>query len=788
MPGLFENAVALERAGRLAEAEQLCRQIVASEPQHSGALLMLGMVRAKSGDFTNALTFLNRSLGIRPEVAVGHYYRAAVLSGLGRTEEALASSRRAVEIDPDFAEAHCGAGSLLLAAGRLEEALAAFDRSLALRPELDEARCYKAVALVRLKRNDEALMEFDVFLAKYPDHAVALGLRGKLHFECGRYAEALQDCDRSLAISETQDALATRASVFRAQHRFEEAQADIDRAVALDPRTPKPLFVRGLVHVDFGRLREALADFQAVVAVLPTDVPALSNLGSTLCSLGRHDEALAAYNRAIAIDENFAAAYFGRGEVWRRLLRDELAFADFERAAELDPSLAQEASMRLHLGDLICEWKGRASRVDDLVLRIRKGERVNPWITFSIFDDPEIHLMAARAIAEPPVAGAAPRRARPHARLRIAYLSPDFRDHVLACQIVELIERHDKTRFEIFGISLVDWPMSPILERLSKAFEHFIEAGSRDDREIAELMASLEIDIAVDLAGYTDRHRSRVFAYRPAPLAVSYLGYPGTTGSANIDYVLGDAVIIPPENERFFTESVVRLPDCFFPVDTTMPCLEAGTRVEAGLPETGFVFCAFNNAYKLSPAMFDIWMRLLQAVQGSVLWINVLNERAKANLRAEARARGVPPDRLVFTAREPVRWRHFARLRFADLHLDCVPYNAHSTATDMLRVGVPVLTCLGRSYAARVASSMLTTIGLPELIAHDLEEYERIALELAQSPTRLAEIRAKLAANHAQNPAFDMTRLARQIERAYETMWKLHLDGAAPQSFTVARS
>jgi predicted O-linked N-acetylglucosamine transferase (SPINDLY family) len=337
----------------------------------------------------------------------------------------------------------------------------------------------------------------------------------------------------------------------------------------------------------------------------------------------------------------------------------------------------------------------------------------------------------------------------------------------------------------VFGISVVDWPSSVTLDRLAKGFEHFIRAGSRDDRGIAELIASLEIDIAVDLAGHTDRHRSRIFAYRPAPLVVNYLGYPGTTGSENIDYVMADAVVIPPENDRFFSERVVRLPNCFFPSDTGMPCLETGTRTEAGLPETGFVFCAFNNALKLSPEVFDVWMRLIQAIDGSVLWLNVMNQAARDNLRSEARLRGVPPERLVFAEREHFRLRHFARLRFADLHLDCLPYNAHSTATDSLLAGVPVLTCLGRSFAARVAGSMLTSIGMEELIARDLQEYETIALGLAQSPERLAALRGKLGRNRSTHPLFDMTRLARDIERAYEMMWKRHIEGQPPAGFAV---
>lgn len=784
---LFQKAIALDAAGRLDEAEGLCRQIIASTPHHSGALLLIGIVNTKRGDPTTALPFIRRSLGIAPQVALGHFYHGAALAGLGHPHEALASYSHAAEIDPALAEAHYMCGHLFLGQNRFQEALAAFDSAIAVRPDFVEAKGGRVVALAQLGRHAEVQGELDGILAKFPDLVWALTMRGKLHLECERYEQALEDCNRAISLSTPLDALINRARVFRARGRLDEAQADIDRAVGLDPNSGYALFVRGQIHCDLGRLREALADFQHVVTLTPNDPTALTNLGNTLCALGQLDEALVAYNRAIAVDANFAKAYAGRGEVWRRLIRDELAFADFERAAELEPALAPEASMRLHLANMLCDWRDRAVWIDSVVQRIQKGEQVSPWITFSILDDPDLHLLAARRMAEAPAEQAVVRRNSAHDRLKIAYLSPDFREHVLASQIVELIEHHDKARFEVFGISLVDWPPSVTLNRLSKAFEHFVEAGSRDDRGIAELLASLEIDIVIDLAGYTDRHRAKIFTYRPAPLAVSYLGYPGSTGSENIDYVLADTVAISQEDEKHFSERVVRLPECFFPSDTGIPLIATGSRAEFGLPETGFVFCAFNNAYKISPPMFDVWMRLLQAVDGGVLWLKVGNDAARANLQREARARGVDPERLIFAPLEHFRLRHFARLRFADLYLDCVPYNAHSTATDMLLAGVPLLTCLGRSFAARVAGSMLTSLEMPELIARDLAEYESIALDLARSPERLAGVREKLARNRKTSPLFDMTRLARQIEAAYEMMWKRHLEGAEPEGFTVPR-
>jgi predicted O-linked N-acetylglucosamine transferase (SPINDLY family)/Flp pilus assembly protein TadD len=774
----FETAVAAEQAGRLDEAERICRQILGVTPQRADVLLQLGMVRAKRGDLADGLKLIRCSLELAPDDAQAHLYCGMVFGALGKANDALASYQQAIAIDPAFADAHYQIGHLRLALNQFDDALASFDRVIALKPEMVEARGARVAALVQLARDTDALVELDAILAGHPDLAWALTMRGRLHLNHKRYDEALEDCSRSLTRGMSLDALVNRARIFHAKRRFDEAKADIDRAVALDPNSGYARFVRGSIYNDLGRLNEALADFQYVVMGMPEDPGALTGLGGVLCALGRYDEALAAYNRAIASDGKFAKAYTGRGELRRRLGQHGLVVADFEQAAVLDPDEGPEASMRLLAAATICDWQDRASRIDELIHRIRAGEQVSPLVAAAVLDDPELHLLAARTVAIPPAPQPVTRRRAPHTRLRIAYLSPDFREHVLAHQIVELIERHDRARFEVYGISLVDWPPNASFDRLTKAFEHFVKAGAQGDRAIAELLAALEIDIAVDLAGYTDMHRARIFSYRPAPVAVSYLGYPGTTASENIDYILADAVTIPPENEPFFSERVVRLPDGFFPSDTRPPRLEEGTRTEAGLPETGFVFCAFNNAHKITPEMFAVWMRLLQNADGSVLWLNILNDTARANLRREAEMRGVSPKRLIFAPFEPLRPRHLARLRFADLHLDCLPYNAHSTAADMLQAGVPVLTCLGRAFAGRVAASLLTTLEMTDLIARDLGDYERIALELARSPERMAAVRSRLAVNRSVTATFDMARLAASIEQAYETMWQQYSNGA----------
>jgi predicted O-linked N-acetylglucosamine transferase (SPINDLY family) len=296
-----------------------------------------------------------------------------------------------------------------------------------------------------------------------------------------------------------------------------------------------------------------------------------------------------------------------------------------------------------------------------------------------------------------------------------------------------------------------------------------------------------EIDIAVDLSGYISGARPGVFALRPASVAVNYYGYPGTLGTGAIDYIVADAHIVPEGSEHFYAERVVRLPDCYYPTDTRRGESVRPSRAEAGLPESGFVFCTFNNAYKFTPQMFDIWMRLLDQVEGSLLWIYAENPVARANLRAEAEARGVPRQRLVFAERVD-HDAQLARIGLADLFLDTLPCNAHTTASDALWAGLPLVTCCGQGFAARVAGSLLHAIGLPELVASDLVAYEALALDLARSPQRLAAIRDRLRRNRDSFPLFDTARLCRALESAYRTMRDIHLHGEKPRGFDVPKS
>jgi predicted O-linked N-acetylglucosamine transferase (SPINDLY family) len=422
---------------------------------------------------------------------------------------------------------------------------------------------------------------------------------------------------------------------------------------------------------------------------------------------------------------------------------------------------------------------------------LRDGKRVlPPFVGIAVGSSPCELLTAARLWAEDecPTASVALCQGQPYAhdRIRLAYLSANFNEHAVARLMVGVFEHHDKTRFETTAISFGrnDGQMS---ERLERAFDHFVDVRSKGDAEVAQLLRDMEIDIAVDLMGFTELCRARILAFRPASVQVNYLGFPGTVGAGHLDYIIADKTVIQEGEQNSYSENVVFLPDCYLPNDSTRSiAARTPSRREAGLPERGFVFCSFNQAYKFAPAMFDIWMRLLKQSEGSVLWLPQCAPAAMRNLKEEAVKRGAPAERIVFAPFAPSTEDHLARLRLADLFLDTLPYNSHTSACDALWSGVPVVTYPGTSFAGRVAASVLLAIGLPELVASSLAEYENIAAEFASEPISLAAIKEKIAKHREVYPLFDTVRFTRNLEAAYTAMWQRARRGEAHASFAVA--
>jgi predicted O-linked N-acetylglucosamine transferase (SPINDLY family) len=513
--------------------------------------------------------------------------------------------------------------------------------------------------------------------------------------------------------------------------------------------------------------------------------------------MNQHEEALQSYNKALALKSDTSGASYdrkdvlnNRGNLLRGLKRYEEAIDDYGALFEADPDYPFNRGALFYARAECCDWAGFERETHALSAGVRaRKPLVRPFAFFAFSDSAADQLRCAQVYVE----NRCPPSPMPlwagerydHDRIRVAYVSADFHTHPMAFLMAGLFERHDRSRFETIAISFGPDEPGEMRTRLENAFDRFINLREAGSTEIAKLIRELEVDIAIDRKGYTQNARPEIFAQRPAPVQAAWLAFPGTVGADYMDYILADRHVIPEDQQQYYTEKVVYLPDTYQANDSTRPIAEqTPSRTEAGLPDTAFVFCSFNANYKINPPVFDIWMHLLNHVKGSVLWLLESNPAAARNLRREAEMRGVAPERLVF-APHIDNADHLARHRLADLFLDTLPFNAHTTASDALWAGLPVLTCIGTTFAGRVAASLLNAIGLPELVTHSLEDYEALALTLAQDGNALAALKSKLARNRLTHPLFDTDRMRRHVEAAYEAMWQRHQRRQPPAEFTV---
>ncbi len=796
---ILEQAVVLQNQGMLAESEALCRQLLARAPQFVQARHLLGIVLARQGRMPEALAVVDQALAQSPDDLPLLAARATTLRRMQRWPEALAAFDRALKAQPSHAETWLGRGMTLRCLNRPGEALDSYARALALTPR--DARIFnnRANLLRDLGRHEEALADYDRCLTLQARQASVLVNRGHLLMvNLQRPQDAAASFAAALAIDPGLDKAKAGfvavqnylAASFLQENKAEAALAAADVALAREVRNADALNHRGAALKELKRYGEAVASFDAALAIDPAHGPALNNRGLTYLEMNYFEEALPSFDALLAGQPGNVHGLFNRASVLANLHRHEDAAQDLEALLVADPShrsaFGALAGSVLHL----CDWRRREEIAAALPGRIRDhGNLVSAVTLLGYSDDPALlHENAQNMMREilgsvPLVEAPAP---VPHERIRIAYLSADFRPHPVANQIVNLIERHDRAKFDIVGIALGEDAGSPIRTRLEKAVDTFHNATLMDDAAVAALLRRMQIDIAVDLHGHTAGHRPGILALRPAPVQVNYLGYPGTMGAGFVDYVIADSQTAPFAHQPWFSEQIVQLPFSYMPNDSARPpILQPSGRTEAGLPQQGFVFCCFNNNWKITPLLFDVWMWLLAHVQGSVLWLRQDNGGTRRALMGQAQARGIDPARLIFAPHVDTAEEHAARLACADLFLDTLPYNAHATACDALWAGVPVLTCRGRAFAGRVGAGLLDSIGLSELITDDLDAYQALALALAQDPARLRTLKDRLARNRATQPLFDTNRLRKYIEAAFTTMLETARAGEPPRAFAV---
>ena len=632
---------------------------------------------------------------------------------------------------------------------------------------------------------------FQRVLQWQPDHADALHLLGVVATQQKQYSIAIEQINHAIQLQPTEANFHNNLGIaLQAQGTIDRAILSYQQALTLNPDHLEAHYNLGFAFQKQGKLNQAISSYQQTLS-LNSDYPSAHiNLGIAFQKQGKLDQAISSYQQALTLNPDHPIAHKNLGIALQKQGKLDEVIVSCQSTLALKPSYHSALAQYVWAGRLMCHWDGLATLEQSLIAVAQAQQWVTrPFPLLAISDDPAVQLASAQAYCtntiDMPASPLWQGQQYTHNKLRLAYLSADYHEHAIAYLMAELFERHDRDRFELYAISFGPEVNSPMRQRLVRAFDHFIDVRHISDLEAAQKIRAMEVDIAVDLKGYTKDCRPQILAHRPAPIQVNYLGHPSTMGADFIDYILVDPFIVPTDQQPYFTEKLVHLPDCYQVNDSQRAIAEQlPSRENSGLPPDGFVFCSFNNPYKITPAFFNIWMRLLTAVPGSVLWLLSKNKSTEKNLCQEARARGVDPGRLIFAPRRNLP-DHLARHQLADLFLDTLPYNAHTTTSDALWSGLPVLTCAGESFAARVAGSLLHAIGLPELVMYNLEEYEEMALKLATKPEYLGKIKEKLQQNRLSAPLFNCDRFRRHIEAAYIEMWSIWQQGEEPRAFAV---
>lgn len=717
---MLMNGYSLQQKGDYYQAQIIYQQILNFQPNHFDALQLSGAIALITKCNEQAVEFLSRAIKVSAHHAPTFYNLAIAFQSCKQPKEAVENFNQAINLRPNYFLAYCNRGNAFLDLEKLEAAIADYDQAIQLKPDYAQAYCNRGNALLRLKKFEKALGDYDAAIQLKPDFDVAFSNRGI----------ALKELDRK---------------------------------------------------------DEALASFEKAVLINPDYSEAYNNLGNMLKELDRQDEAIACYNQALSINKDFAEPYNNLGCAFNDLAYYEEALLNFKHYIELKPinelNLDIYISTKMHL----CDWENLSTDLNTLKKLSQEDQnqetKFDPFTLLFLIDDPQIHKLHASNFLKNkfnsrkklPSSEKYPK----HSKIRIGYFSGDFRAHAVSFLTAELYELHSRDQFEIFAFSIGPHTNDDLRKRLESGFDQFIDVQDKSDLEIAMLAREMQIDICVDLSGYTRHCRTGIFAARAAPIQLSYIGYLGTMGTDYHDYLIADRTIIPTDYQKHYSEKIIYLPS--YQVNDTKRQVSEKlfTRAELGLPDNGFVFCCFNNTYKITPNTFDSWMRILLAVEDSILFLLDSNEKATKNLKKEAKKRGVNSNRLVFAKHLPLP-EYLARYRVANLFLDTFPYNAGTTGSDALRMGLPLLTLIGESFASRMAASLLNAVGLPELITTNQRAYESLAIELATNQQNLEFIRNKLANNLPTCLLYNTKLFTQHIESAYQAIYQRYQKDLAP--------
>lgn len=720
------------------------------------ALNDIGSAYAFLGKFELALSYYQKCLPLKENSYELHSNIGGMLDNLERFEEAITQYNIAIQINPNFPDAWINKGSSLNSLGRHDEALEVCDHAIKIDPSYSKAWASKGMVLIFLKRHEEAIIHYDKAIELNPNYPEAWANKGNALGNLKHYDEAIKH---------------------------------FDRAIQLKSDYPEAWVNKGVILSALKRHNEALAIYDHAIEINPKYANAWSCKGMTLTHLKRFGEAIINYNQATKLKPNLTEAWASKSDIYHGQKRYDEALNQLEQAIQTKQQNRYLFGQALHLKMKMCDWSFFDDSIEYCILKIREKEKViAPFPLLSLIDNPSLHKECAEIFSKdlhPQINNLDTfEKLDQSQKIRIGYFSSDFRNHPVAYLTAELFELHNKSKFEILAFSFSSQENSQIQARLINSFSDFINVSEMSDLEIANLARSLKLDIAIDLGGFTLNSPLPVFAFKIAPIQISYIGYLGTLATNYIDYVIGDNVVIPKESEKFFSEKIIRLP-CFQVNDRKKEISDKKfSRQELGIPDEAFVFCCFNNNYKITPIIFNSWMNILKSVEGSVLFLYAENKWAEENLKKEAELRGVNQDRIIFGQALP-RDEYLSRYQACDIFLDTFPYNAGTTASDALWMGLPVLTYSGKSFASRMARSLLESIGLSKLVTYSLKDYEKLAITLAKNSDELSSIREELSQNKMTYPLFNTELFTKNIEKAYETVYANYLSGKPTENIDI---
>ena len=815
----LQQAVKAQKAGKVQEAYRLYTAILKAQPKHPDANHNMGLLAVGVGKVQVALSFFKTALEANPKTAqfwlsyidalieLERFVDARIVLDQAKSKgaggdgfEQLATRLNELEHEPAKASQKNSEPSQdqfqslinFFKQGRLQQAQEQAETLVQQFPKSSVLHNLQGAILKGMGQFDQAIASFKKALTIKPDYAEAAYNLGTTLYGQGKLEEAIQGYRKAIAIKpDYAKAYYNMGNALREQGKLEETIEAYNKSLAIEPDNARIYNNMGNVLRFQGKLQEAIEAYTKALTIDPDSGEAYNNIGTALQKQGKFKEAIEAYKKSFTIKPDNAEAHFNIGSTLREQGKLEEAIEAYNNALAINPYYEVVRAQKLFLQATICDWDSMADGIKLLPGLGTTTEHIPPFWFLSLEDEPERHRIRSEIYSKStflhkPMSTWA-RPLPKQKKMKLGYFSADFHNHATMYLMAQIFAAHDAENFEVYAYSYGPDRHDEMRQKIVSDVDRFYDVRDMNDEQIVKLARANHLDIAIDLKGYTKDSRLAPFASRLAPVQISYLGYPGTLGAHFIDYIVADPILIPEDKRQYYTEEIIYLPHTYQPTDNKRRISsKVVKREDFGLPSNSFVFCCFNQNYKISPREFDIWMRLLGSVENSVLWLFRSTKLAEKNMKRQAEARGISSERIIFAERlpQPV---HLARHRLANLFLDTFNYNAHTTTSDALWAGLPVVTKLGKGFAARVAGSLLNAIGLPELITETEQEYESLILELATHPAKLTKLQDKLDNARLTQPLFNTELYTKHLESGYQQAYYNYLDGNTPRTIHVQR-